>query len=485
MSKKAVSVIMLSMLLISMLILAFNIQLVKTEPATIIVPDDYPTIQEAINAANSGDTILVSAGTYHEYVYVNKSLSIIGEGADTTTVWSGDVFEVHADNVTISGFTIDCDYVGSSVALYDSYGCNISHNIMHDGFNTIFLYRSSNNFIAYNDVFPAWNGWGIYLYYPSDNNIIRGNKVVGAREGIGIFVVGCDNNKVEYNKVRGNYNGIAIDHGKNNVINGNTVENNRDGIALGGGFGNRVYHNNLINNPYEVMDTGKNTWDNGYPSGGNYWSDYNGTDISSGPKQNRPGSDGLGDMPYIIDEDSQGNYPLMKPHDQILHDVAILNVEPSVTEVYIGAIVNITVTVRNFGDIAETFNLTAYYNNAKIGMKTIPYLTLEENVTFTFSWNTKDVAPGNYTTRAEATTVPKETNTDNNIFIDGSVKIKILGDTNGDGVVNIYDIVLAAAIYGSTPEDPNWNPDADLARPWGIINIYDLVTVASHYGEEW
>jgi len=56
-----------------------------------------------------------------------------------------------------------------------------------------------------------------------------------------------------------------------------------------------------------------NIWDDGYPSGGNYWSDYNGTDLFSGSYQNETGSDGIGDTPYVIDENNQDNYPLIAP----------------------------------------------------------------------------------------------------------------------------------------------------------------------------
>ena len=56
-----------------------------------------------------------------------------------------------------------------------------------------------------------------------------------------------------------------------------------------------------------------NTWDNGYPSGGNYWSDYTGNDSFSGPNQDLPGSDGIGDTPYNITgytPNDQDRYPL-------------------------------------------------------------------------------------------------------------------------------------------------------------------------------
>lgn len=78
--------------------------------------------------------------------------------------------------------------------------------------------------------------------------------------------------------------------------------------------------------------------------------------------------------------------------------------------------------------------------------------------------------------------MPNEVNVENNIFIGGYLKIKMLGDLNNDDVIDILDIVLAFSCYGSTPGDPDWNPEADLARPWDVIDICDIVTIASRYG---
>ena len=63
------------------------------------------------------------------------------------------------------------------------------------------------------------------------------------------------------------------------------------------------------------------TWTNGYPSGGNYWSDYNGTDSYRGPYQNVTGSDGIGDTPYAINATDIDNYPLMNPWYRIGGDI--------------------------------------------------------------------------------------------------------------------------------------------------------------------
>jgi hypothetical protein len=71
---------------------------------------------------------------------------------------------------------------------------------------------------------------------------------------------------------------------------------------------------------------GINFWDDGYPSGGNYWSDYNGTDLFSEPLQIIPGSDGIGDTPYtnIGGSGTLDNYPLMAPYEYTEVDVPLL-----------------------------------------------------------------------------------------------------------------------------------------------------------------
>lgn len=59
----------------------------------------------------------------------------------------------------------------------------------------------------------------------------------------------------------------------------------------------------------------------------------------------------------------------------------------------------------------------------------------------------------------------------------------LVGDLNGDGKVNQTDLVLLTNAYGSKVGDPNWNPLADMAPPYGIIGLTDLVTMALHYGQ--
>jgi parallel beta-helix repeat protein len=106
---------------------------------------------------------------------------------------------------------------------------------------------------------------------------------------------------------------LLSDQSDNNTIIGNLVSNNDYGILLFSSNSTKIYHNSFIENTQQVLlsESFNTAWDDGYPSGGNYWSDYVGVDMFRGPPQNETGSDGIGDTPYIVDPGNQDNYPLM------------------------------------------------------------------------------------------------------------------------------------------------------------------------------
>jgi len=164
------------------------------------------------------------------------------------------------------------------------------------------------------------------------------------------------------------------------------------------------------------------------------------------------------------------------------HDVNVASVTPSTLEAYRGHIVNITVVVKNDGRGVETFNVTVYSDDVAIGNQTVTNLAPTASESLTFSWNTAGVTPSNYIIRAEASVIPGETDTADNIYIDGTVKVKLLGDVNGDGVVNVLDALLVRGAFGSKPGDPNWIPEADINRD-GTVDLYDALVIRSRFGE--
>jgi len=103
-----------------------------------------------------------------------------------------------------------------------------------------------------------------------------------------------------------------IINGTNNTVVNCSLWQNVNGLSILKGSNNTIYNNNFAYNWYQAVDKKTNTWDGGYPTGGNYWSDYAGVDIFQGIGQNLTGSDGIGDMPYDIAKGvNQDTYSLM------------------------------------------------------------------------------------------------------------------------------------------------------------------------------
>jgi hypothetical protein len=166
----------------------------------------------------------------------------------------------------------------------------------------------------------------------------------------------------------------------------------------------------------------------------------------------------------------------------IKHDVAVAGASPSVNETYVGRTIDIEVNVKNEGNIAENFTVSVFADGTLIGTSDVNNLATNETRQLMFSWNTTDYAPSMtlYTINAQASVVPYEKNTANNVYIDGQVKIKIIGDVNGDGVVNIDDLNLWSAAYNSKKGDSNWNPQADINGN-GLVDEEDGILIIQHY----
>jgi parallel beta-helix repeat protein len=169
---------------------AFTASVVSAE--VIYVPDDYLTIQAAVDAAGFGDTIIVRDGTYTENIKVNKGVTIKSEnGAALTTVnaanYEDHVFEVTADYVNISGFTVRDAHAGLIAGIY--LGDNVDHCTISD------------NIAAYND-------YGIWLYCSNSNHICNNTA---SNNYVGIYLMGSGNNHLEDNTASSNFdNGILL-----------------------------------------------------------------------------------------------------------------------------------------------------------------------------------------------------------------------------------------------------------------------------------
>ena len=144
---KKVSIFVLILLLCFVWVVISNNLTVKAEAKTIIVPEDFGSIQEAIDNAVDGDTVYVKTGEYHENVRINKPISLVGENVDTTII-DGNPPEgfripvtIESDNVSVSGFKILYGHNGIGVG--EVKFCSISGNRIAGGTHGIVLVSSS------------------------------------------------------------------------------------------------------------------------------------------------------------------------------------------------------------------------------------------------------------------------------------------------------------------------------------------------------
>lgn len=268
-------------------------------------PGNYTKIQDAIDNASDGDTVFVYNGTYYEDVWVNKSINLIGEDRNITTI-EANVYSIYliADWVNISGFTITN---GSNFGIVvRSEENTISSNNILNNYKGVDLEYSNYNNISGNII--SNNTFGVHLDTYNSNNIIKGNFINSNYYDGVVLYRHCDYNVIFGNIFNANGKGIRIGFNSiNNIIRGNKITSNYlYGIQIYSSCTNNViYHNNLINNNITAFDGSTNSWYNATLQEGNYYDDYNGSDATG---------DGIGDKPYNITGGSnQDLHPLMYP----------------------------------------------------------------------------------------------------------------------------------------------------------------------------
>jgi parallel beta-helix repeat protein len=497
---RVASAVLLSLLLVWMFALSLSVSLAEASGIVYIRADGSvdPLTAPIVTADNV--TYFLTDNIANQTVVVERSNIVVdGQNYELEGSGVGCGFELLADNVTIRNTTISDFYYGiyleyysglrvahaedniianntfglylvrGSSVLIDAY-CSIYRNVvsnisiraiyldnqnakivdntivgghivqMHSTFPTVWATITNNtltncsldlgparcvlrlNTIVHGGL-SAWDGW-----YDLDvgrdidtSNTINGQPIIYWRNQANrtvpfnagyVVLLSCENITVENLILRSNGEGIALINTSDCEVKNNSIVGCTYGVIAQWSSDNRIHSNNITNCgawPLVLFETRNNTichnnfigyvfppmisysqdlLDDGYPSGGNYWSGYTGTDTHLGLYQNLNGPDGIGDTPYIIaGSGDETNYSDCYPLTQL----------------------------------------------------------------WTPSWS--------------------------------PIPPLLTGDLNYDGSVNIFDVVLVAAAYGSMEGEPRWNPMADLAQQFGVIDIFDVVVIAGHYGE--
>jgi parallel beta-helix repeat protein len=284
------------------------------------------------------------------YYLMNQSNIVI---TPKTYPWGvGYLSLVNCKNVTVQDLTLTHNMQGLTLAFTNNSKI-IDNNITANSGYGVEFDSSSGNVLSGNRVIANSND-GVDVYY-SDNNTLSGNKI--AANGFdGIDLYSCDNNTSSANNITSNNGGVILDSSSGNVfssnnitgqgdgfdiwyssgnvlsgndvagdgydnglsfyssnssiISGNIIANNVYGIVIHVSSSNSIYHNDFVDNTQQVSSDGSpNTWDNGYPSGGNYWSDYQ----TRYPDAVANISSGIWNASYVIDVNNTDSYPLVAP----------------------------------------------------------------------------------------------------------------------------------------------------------------------------
>jgi parallel beta-helix repeat protein len=220
------------------------------------------------------------------------------------------IFLVYSSDGAIDNCTSENNLAKGIWLWYSPNNTVINCVTRRNHFEDIHLWHSDNNIVE-NCVLEGYDH-GITID-SADNNTVTNCSV--ENNNFGVYFNISSGNVVENCIVAGNNFGVTVVSSSNNVVKNSIIKNSKLGYKIDNSSeNNHIYHNDFINNVEQAIDYRTNYWDNGYPSSGNYWSDYSCIDNYRGENQDIPGSDNIGDTPYLIPGGTnRDRYPFMSP----------------------------------------------------------------------------------------------------------------------------------------------------------------------------
>jgi len=284
----------------------FDIDKTSVFVPDIIVPDDYTTIQESINHADSGDKILIKSGIYRENIDINKEgiflkgqnkLNTIIDGnymgddknealwdlsgvkiSSSNAVVKGNIIKgnrlgicvmspikniIIEDNQLIDDGILLCNYVYSGILTVEDFIHTISNNTV-DG-KPLYYYKNQQDFVVPSDagqvilanctnvtvgnIYFSHGDFPVILGFCS--NCIIENLHIENTVGELILFNSCDN-LIQNNVVVRSMHGICLDYkSDNNIVRNNEVIDNWIGISILTGSTNNQIYDNLVHDARE------------------------------------------------------------------------------------------------------------------------------------------------------------------------------------------------------------------------------------------